>query len=60
MKFRAIEKFEGFDPEHFVLGYYLEIQFAKQERQKSILHKWKKNPIKANNVENSSLHWTPK
>lgn len=32
MKFRAIEKFEGFHPEHFLLGYYFEIQFAKQEK----------------------------
>lgn len=59
MKFRAIEKFEGFDPEHFLLSDYFEFQFAKQEMQKSILHKWKKK-TKVNNVENSSLYWTPK
>lgn len=31
MKFRAIDKFEGFDPEHFLLGYYFEIEVAEQE-----------------------------
>lgn len=46
MKFRAIEKFEGSDPEHFFLGYYFEILFAKQEKQKSILKTWK-NKTKA-------------
>lgn len=59
MKFRAIEKFEGFDPEHFLLDYYFEIQFAKQEKQKSISHRWK-NETKANNAENSTLYWTLK
>lgn len=32
MKYRAIEKFGGFDPEHFLLGYYFEIQFVKQKK----------------------------
>lgn len=59
MKFRAIEKFEGFDPDHFLLSYYFEIQFAKQEKQKSILHRRRKK-TKPNNAENSSLYWTPK
>lgn len=59
MKFGATEKFEGPDPEHFLLGYYFDIQFAKQEKQKSILSRWK-NKTKANNAGNSSLYWTPK
>lgn len=59
MKFRTIEKFEGFDPEHFLLGYCFEIQFAKQEKQKSISHRWT-NEAKASSAENSALYWTLK
>jgi len=33
IKFRAIDKYEGFDPEHFISGYYFEIQVAEQEKQ---------------------------
>lgn len=46
IKFRVIDKFEGFDPEHFLVGYNFEIQVAKQEKQKGILHRWKKEKKK--------------
>lgn len=32
MKYRAIEKFEGFD----LLGYYFEIQFAKKKKSRKV------------------------
>lgn len=59
MKFRTIEKFEGFDPENFLLGYCFEIQFSKQEKRKSISHRWT-NEAKASSAENSALYWTLK
>lgn len=46
IKFRTIDKVEGFDPEHFLLGYYFEIQVVKKQKQDSILHRWK-NETKA-------------
>lgn len=46
IKFRAIDKFEGFDQKSYLLGYYFEIQATEQENWVFCMGgkmKWKPN-----------------